>query len=230
MDKNGCILIADDEVRIVKALKDFLEINNFDVLFAYNGQSAIDVYYKNNNKIDMILLDVMMPIKDGYQVLQEIRENSTVPIIMLTAKSEEYNELLGFNCGADDYIAKPFLPSLLLARVQAVMKRTVKKKDNIVLGNLNIDINKRQVSSNNNIIELTPREFDLLLYLVENREKPLTREQILNCVWGYDFMGDIRTVDTHIKQLRAKLGLCGKYIHTIHTIGYSFEVNDETID
>ncbi len=227
-ESKGLILIVEDENRIQRMLKDFLLSNSYTILEASNGQDALDIFYANNSKIDLILLDVMMPIKNGYQVLSEIRESSLTPIIMLTAKSEEYDQLAGFKKGADDYVCKPFSPSLLLARIESVLKRTGKYKiEKINIGNIYIDKLKKEVICNKNKIELTPKEYDLLFYFIENEGLVLTRENILNAIWNFDYMGDIRTVDTHIKQLRAKLLLDCSYIKTVHGTGYKFEVDNE---
>jgi DNA-binding response OmpR family regulator len=218
-----CILVADDEVRIIKALKDFFSANGFHVLEATDGGKATDVFYEHNTVIDLILLDIMMPVMDGYAVLKEIRETSLTPIIMLTAKGEEYDQIKGFQYGADDYITKPFSPSLLLARVEAVLKRSGKSaSDDIVAGNLRMNILKRSVIIDGAQVDMTPKEFDLLHYLILNKSMALSREQILNAVWGYDFEGDDRTVDTHIKQLRGKMGESAGLIRTVHKVGYQF--------
>ena len=218
-----CILVADDEIRITKALKDFFRANGYHVLEASDGGKATDIFYDNNTKIDLILLDVMMPVMDGYAVLKEIRETSLTPIIMLTAKGEEYDQIKGFQYGADDYITKPFSPSLLLARVEAVLKRSGKSaSDDIISGGLRMNIMKRTVIIDDEQIDMTPKEFDLLHYLILNKSMALSREQILNAVWGYDFEGDVRTVDTHVKQLRGKMGENAALIKTVHKVGYQF--------
>lgn len=220
-----CVLIVDDDIKILRSLKDFLKGNNFYVLEATDGKMALDVFYENNTKIDMILLDVMMPNIDGFEVLKEIRKSFLVPVIMLTARGEEYDQLKGFKNGADDYIPKPFSPSLLLARMEAVFKRMGKSEANdLSAGKIRINILKRSVTVNDAQVALTPKEFDLLYYFVLNRGLILSREQILDSVWGYEFAGDFRTVDTHVKQLRNKLADCAGYIRTIHRIGYQFEV------
>jgi DNA-binding response OmpR family regulator len=219
-----CILIADDEAKIVLALRDFFKAHDFHVLEAADGGKATDIFYEYNTKIDLILLDVMMPVSDGFSVLKEIRETSLVPVVMLTARGEEYDQIKGFHSGADDYIPKPFSPSLLLARIEAVLKRVGKgSAREIVAGELRLNILKRLVSLNEERLELRPKEFDLLYYLALNQGLTLTREQILNEVWGYEFEGDARTVDTHIKQLRGKLGARAGLIRTVHGIGYRFE-------
>lgn len=220
-----CILIVDDDIKILRSLKDFLKGNNFYVLEATDGKMALDVFYENNTKIDMILLDVMMPNIDGIEVLKEIRKSFLAPVIMLTARGEEYDQLKGFKNGADDYIPKPFSPSLLLARMEAVFKRMGKSEANdLSAGKIRINILKRSVTVNDAQVALTPKEFDLLYYFVLNRGLILSREQILDSVWGYEFAGDFRTVDTHVKQLRNKLADCAGYIRTIHRVGYQFEV------
>ncbi|MBU3092531.1 response regulator transcription factor [Clostridium sp. CM028] len=224
----GLILIVDDESRIRRMLKDFLVSHKYEILEASNGKEAMEMFYSNNSKIDLILLDVMMPMKNGFDVLSEIREDSITPIIMLTAKGEEYDQLAGFKFGADDYISKPFSPSLLLARLEAVLKRTGKRKvENVVIGNISVDKLKKEVVCANEKLDLTPKEYDLLLYFIENNELVLAREQILDAVWNYDYVGDARTVDTHIKQLRAKLVFNCQYIKTVHGVGYRFEVKNE---
>jgi len=225
LGEKRCVLIVDDETRILRSLKDFLVSNKFSVLEAVDGRKAMDVFYENNTKIDMILLDVMMPLMDGFAVLKEVRETSLVPVIMLTAKGEEYDQLNGFEKGADDYIPKPFSPSLLLARMEAVFRRVGKNEANeFSAGNIRLSTLKRLVTIENKPAPLTPKEFDLLYYFFLNQGLTVSREQILNAVWGYDFDGDIRTVDTHVKQLRHKLGGNAGYIRTIHRVGYQFEV------
>lgn len=220
---NGTILIAEDEARIRRMLKDFLTSCNYKVIEAEDGQKALEVFYSSNNKLDIILLDVMMPHKDGFEVLKEIREVSLLPVIMMTAKSQEYDQLYGFKHGADDYITKPFSPIILLAHIEAVLKRCRNNTEEILsVGQISIDKIGMIVKVDNNRIYLTPKEYDLLLYMIDNTDTVLSREQILNEVWNYDFIGDSRTVDTHIKQLRSKIG--SPYIHTIHGRGYRFEV------
>ncbi|MDF2685829.1 MAG: two component transcriptional regulator [Clostridia bacterium] len=224
------ILIVDDDLRIRRMISDFLKSNGYSTLEAKDGQEALDVFYANNNKIEAILLDIMMPKKDGLEVLKEIRENSLMPVILLTAKSEEYDQLAGFKEGADDYIPKPFSPTLLLARLQAVLRRTSKVKGKIIsVGKITVDDSKKSVICCEKPLELTPKEYDLLLYFIQNEDLLVTREQILNYVWNYDYSGDLRTVDTHIKQLRAKFGEDCRYIKTIHGFGYKFEVNENNV-
>lgn len=220
---NGTILIAEDEIRIRRMLKDYLTSRNYNIIEAEDGKKALELFYSSNNKIDIILLDVMMPYKDGFEVLKEIRDFSLVPVIMLTAKSQEYDQLCGFKHGADDYVTKPFSPIILLAHIEAVLKRCKNNMEDIItVGNISIDKSGMIVKIENNRIYLTPKEYDLLIYMINNMDSVLTREQILNEVWNYDFIGDSRTVDTHVKQLRSKIG--APYIHTIHGRGYRFEV------
>lgn len=220
-----CILIVEDETKILRALKDFFTIKDFFVLGAEDGEEALDTFYENSKNIDIILLDVMMPKRDGFEVLAEIRKTSTVPIIMLTAKGEEYDQMTGFKSGADDYIPKPFSSALLLMRVEAVLRRSGKDHtSDLIAGNLRIDRVKRQVTLHGTELDLTPKEYDLLEYFMINKNLPLTRDQILDAVWGYHFEGDSRTVDTHIKQLRSKLADYDGTIKTIYKVGYQFDV------
>ena len=226
IDNKRCILIADDEPKMVRALRDFFRANGFCVLEAKNGIEAFEVFCAHTNEIDIILLDVMMPEQDGLMTLKEIRgASSLIPVILLTAKGEEYDQLSGFSSGADDYITKPFSPSLLMARVEAVLRRFGKdtQKD-IVAGELTVNAMTRTVYLSGKELDLTRREYDLLYYLIVNRSLTFSREQLLNNVWGYDFEGGYRTVDTHIRQLRNKLGECADYIKTVHCVGYQFEV------
>lgn len=225
IDNKRCILIADDEPKMVRALRDFFRANGFCVLEAKNGIEAFDVFCAHTNEIDIILLDVMMPEQDGLTTLREIREaSSLIPAILLTAKGEEYDQLSGFSSGADDYITKPFSPSLLMARVEAVLRRFGKdgQKD-IVAGEITVNSMTRTVCLSGKELDLTRREYDLLYYLIVNRSLSFSREQLLNNVWGYGFDGGYRTVDTHIRQLRNKLGVCADYIKTVHCVGYQFE-------
>ncbi|MGN1195392.1 MAG: response regulator transcription factor [Acutalibacteraceae bacterium] len=221
-----CILIADDEPKMVRALRDFFKANDFYVLEAADGEQALEKFCEYNTQIDIVLLDVMMPGKDGLTVLDEIRNSfSLVPVILLTAKGEEYDQLSGFSKGADDYITKPFSPSLLLARVEAVLRRFGKSNEkDIVVGDIVIYASTRTVLLDGNPLELTRREYDLLYFLAVNQSLTFSREQLLNNVWGYDFEGGSRTVDTHISQLRTKLGKHSDYIRTVHCVGYQFEV------
>ncbi|WP_343210328.1 response regulator transcription factor [Anaerolentibacter hominis] len=223
MQTKGTILIADDDDRIRRMLKDFLTIKQYAVIEAANGEEALDLFYANSNSVDLILLDVMMPIIDGFEVLTDLRHYSQVPVIMLTAKGEEYDQLNGFKCGADDYIPKPFLPSVLLAHIEAVLKRTRLSGTDVFAGKIKIQPAQHRIWMDDKQLTLTPKEYDLLLYLVQHENLVLSRETILNSVWGIEYEGDLRTVDTHIKQLRSKLSSCN-YIKTVHGIGYQFEV------
>ncbi len=221
---NDCILVVDDEQRMRKLIKDFLTAKGFSILEAEDGEKALQVFEENKNKVSLILLDVMMPKLDGWSVLRQIRQESKVPIIMLTARGEEQDELFGFELGVDEYISKPFSPKILVARVEAILKRTnqdpkeVKDYDGI-----EIDKEGRTVTVDGKQIELSLREYELLVYLVENENIALSRDKILNNVWNYDYYGDSRTIDSHIKKIRHKLGKKGKYIKTIRGIGYKFE-------
>ncbi len=220
---NDCILIVDDEARMRTIIKDFLKTKGYSTLEAEDGEKALEVYEQNKNKITLILLDVMMPKLDGWSVLRQIRQESNIPIIMLTARGEEQDELFGFELGVDEYISKPFSPKILVARVEAILKRTAKKEARDYGG---IEINKegRNVKVDGKIIELSLREYELLIYLIDNADIALSRDKILNNVWNYDYYGDSRTIDSHIKKLRHKLGKKGKYIKTMRGIGYKFEV------
>ncbi|MBR0491009.1 MAG: response regulator transcription factor [Clostridia bacterium] len=219
------ILVVDDEQRMRKIVKDFLVASGYIVLEAEDGEKALEVFQENKNKIDLILLDVMMPKLDGWSVLRQIRQESKVPIIMLTARGEEQDELFGFELGVDEYISKPFSPKILVARVQAILKRTSTEENKATdYGGIEIDKNGRVVKIEGKTIELSLREYELLLYLVENENIALSRDKILNNVWNYDYYGDSRTIDSHIKKIRHKLGKKGKYIKTMRGIGYKFEV------
>lgn len=219
------ILVVDDESRMRKLVKDFLVKEGFVVLEALNGEEAVDAFMSTKN-IALIILDVMMPKLDGYGVAQEIRKISTVPIIMLTAKSDEKDEIKGFQLGIDEYITKPFSPKILVARVQAVLRRSSLAGDekNIECGGIKMDISAHRVLVDGEEIELSFKEFELLNYFLVNKGVALSREKILNNVWNYDYFGDARTIDTHVKKLRSKLGDRGDYIKTIWGMGYKFEV------
>jgi len=218
------ILIADDEHRIRRMLKDYLRGQNYNILEAKDGQEALDVFYANNSRIECVILDIMMPQVDGIEVLKEIRDCSDVPVIMLTAKGEEYDQLTAFKNGADDYVCKPFSLTLLAARLEAVIKRGNKEHDSIIVaGDIKIDKKRTAVYVKDKELTLTPKEYELICYFIRNTGATLSREQILNSVWNYDYCGDLRTVDTHIKQLRAKLGECGGYIKTLYGFGYRFD-------
>ena len=221
---NNCILVVDDEQRMRKLIKDFLAVKGFSILEAEDGEKALEVFEENKNKISLILLDVMMPKLDGWSVLRQIRQESKVPIIMLTARGEEQDELFGFELGVDEYISKPFSPKILVARVEAILKRTNKDVKEIKeYSGIEIDKEGRTVKVDGKTIELSLREYELLVYLVENENIALSRDKILNNVWNYDYYGDSRTIDSHIKKIRHKLGKKGKYIKTIRGVGYKFE-------
>lgn len=226
-----CLLIVDDEVKMVRALRDFFRAKGFETIEAYDGEQAIERYYEYNTQIDLMLLDVMLPGYSGFEVLKILRQTDcTLPIVMLTARGEEYDQLQGFEYGADDYIGKPFSHALLLARIEAMLKRVGKdRQSQIKVGGIRIDRNKHQAFLEEQALELTKREFDLLTFFISHVSVTFTREQLLNNVWGFDFEGDSRTVDTHIKQLRMKLGEKEKFIKTIHRVGYKFEVHHEVL-
>lgn len=221
------ILVVDDESRMRKLVRDFLVKQDFEVIEAADGEEALDKFYADK-EIALIILDVMMPKMNGWDVCKEIRETSKVPIIMLTAKGEESDELLGFDIGADEYISKPFSPKILVARVEAILRRTGKKAEEEVLeiGGIVIDRLAHQVKADGKELELSYKEFELLTYFIENKGIALSREKILNHVWNYDYFGDARTIDTHVKKLRSKLGSRGEYIKTIWGMGYKFEVEE----
>ena len=219
------VLVVDDESRMRKLVKDFLVKSNYEVLEAADGVEALDIFFENKG-IAMILLDVMMPKMDGYEVVKEIRQYSKVPIIMLTAKSQEQDELRGFQLGVDEYIVKPFSPKILVARVEAVLRRSVQEsaESKLTVGDIVVDKTAHIVTINGMAIDLSYKEFELLTYFIENKGIALSREKILNNVWNYDYFGDARTIDTHVKKLRSKMGERGNYIKTIWGMGYKFEV------
>jgi DNA-binding response OmpR family regulator len=223
--ENLKILVVDDESRMRKLVRDFLVKKEFEVVEAEDGARAIDIFFEQKD-IALVILDVMMPKMDGWQVCREIRTYSRVPIIMLTAKSDERDELLGFELGVDEYISKPFSPKILVARVEAILRRTSGLAAEEILRAGAIEINKaaHQVNIDGESVELSYKEFELLTYFVENQGLALSREKILNSVWNYDYFGDARTIDTHVKKLRSKLGAHGDYIKTIWGMGYKFEV------
>lgn len=219
------VLIVDDESRMRKLVSDFLTRKGYEVIEAGDGEEAIDKFYEDKD-IALVILDVMMPKMNGWDVCKEIRKNSNVPIIMLTAKSDEASELNGFDCGADEYISKPFSPKILTARVDALIRRSYSIDSSEIIDVGGIIINKAAhiVKINDEEIELSFKEFELLTYFVDNKGIALSREKILNNVWNYDYFGDARTIDTHVKKLRKKLGDKGDYIKTIWGMGYKFEV------
>lgn len=222
------ILVVDDESRMRKLVKDFLVRENYEVIEAANGEEAVDIFFSDKD-ISMVLLDVMMPKMDGWQVCREIRSYSKVPIIMLTARGDEKDELLGFELGVDEYISKPFSPKILVARVNALLRRmnVLESEETLEAGGIILDQKAHQVRIGEKIIELSFKEFELLTYFVKNKGVALSRERILDNVWDYDYFGDARTIDTHVKKLRSKLGEKGEYIRTIWGMGYKFEPKEE---
>ena len=219
------ILVVDDESRMRKLVKDFLVRQGYTVLEAADGVEAMDFFYEDK-EIGLIILDVMMPRMDGWQVCREVRMHSKVPIIMLTARSEERHELQGFELGIDEYISKPFSPKILVARVEAILRRTQgsSQTEELEAGGITVDKTAHTVSIDGEFVDLSFKEFELLTYFMENQGIALSREKILNNVWNYDYFGDARTIDTHVKKLRSKLGEKGEYIKTIWGMGYKFEV------
>ena len=222
------VLVVDDEARMRKLVKDFLQRQDYLVIEAENGEQAVDIFFEEKD-IALILLDVMMPKMDGWQVTRELRQYSKVPIIMLTARADERDELRGFELGVDEYISKPFSPKILVARVNAVLRRSGKgdAEDVLDMGGIRVDKSAHQVTVDGKPIELSFKEFELLQYFIENTGIALSREKILNAVWNYDYFGDARTIDTHVKKLRSKLGEKGEYIRTIWGMGYKFDPNAE---
>lgn len=221
------VLVVDDESRMRKLVRDFLEREEFRVLEAKDGVEAMEFFY-SDKEIALLILDVMMPNMDGWQVCREVRQTSDVPIIMLTARSDERDELQGFELGVDEYISKPFSPKILVARVTAILRRSnaLDAGQAVDAGGISIDRSAHQVKIDGREIELSYKEFELLSYFVENQGIALSREKILNNVWNYDYFGDARTIDTHVKKLRSKLGEKGNYIRTIWGMGYKFEVEE----
>lgn len=218
------ILVVDDEARMRKLVKDFLTIKGYQVIEAGDGEEAVEIFFRQKD-IALILLDVMMPKMDGWEVLKTIRTHSRVPIIMLTARGEERDELQGFDLGVDEYISKPFSPKILVARVEAILRRSNGSVGGVMnVGGIEINKAAHQVTIDGKPIELSYKEFELLTYFAENQGLALSREKILNNVWNYDYFGDARTIDTHVKKLRSKLGDKGDYIKTIWGMGYKFEV------
>ncbi|MCI8587620.1 MAG: response regulator transcription factor [Clostridia bacterium] len=219
------ILIVDDETRMRKLIKDFLVQKGHNILEAEDGEKAIEIFEDNKNKINLILLDVMMPKLDGWSVLRKIRQVSSIPVIMLTARGEEQDELFGFELGVDEYITKPFSPKILVARVEAILKRAYGESNELKdYGGIVLDEQGRTVKVDGKDTELSLREFELLKYLLDNENIALSRDKILNNVWNYDYYGDSRTIDSHIKKIRHKLGKKGKYIQTMRGVGYKFEI------
>lgn len=220
------ILVVDDESRMRKLVRDFLVRKDYDVLEAGDGEEALDIFYKDK-EVALIILDVMMPKMNGWEVVREVRENSKIPIIMLTAKGDESDELMGFDLGVDEYIAKPFSPKILVARVEAILRRTGRSESEetlLEMGGIVLDKSAHQVTIGGKPVELSYKEFELLNYFMENAGIALSRERILDAVWNYDYFGDARTIDTHVKKLRSKMGEKGDYIKTIWGMGYKFEI------
>ncbi len=226
--ENTRILVVDDEARMRKLVKDFLSAKGYDVAEAADGEEAVRKFMADRS-ISLLILDVMMPKMDGWEVVKTIRRESSVPIIMLTAKGEERDELQGFNLGVDEYISKPFSPKILVARVEAILRRSQSSggEEKLAAGGIEVDKTAHEVRVDGEPVELSFKEFELLTYFIENRGIALSREKILNNVWNYDYFGDARTIDTHVKKLRAKLGRCGSYIHTIWGMGYKFEIEED---
>ena len=222
--KELTILVVDDESRMRKLVKDFLVKSGYQVLEAENGEQALELFYTNKN-IDLMILDVMMPKFDGWQVCREIRSLSKIPIIMLTARADEKDELLGFELGVDEYISKPFSPKILVARVEAILRRSIKKeeKGTLEFSGILLDQKAHQVTIEGKNIDLSYKEFELLTYFLENKGIALSREKILNQVWDFDYFGDARTIDTHVKKLRSKMGEKGNLIKTVWGVGYKLE-------
>lgn len=222
MDK---ILVVDDDVRIRRLLKDFLVNGGYDVCLAEDGEAAIE-RFNSDKSVSLIVLDIMMPKKDGWEVLQYIRQFSKIPVIMLTAKAEEYDQLKAFDLGVDEYVTKPFSPKVVVARIGALLRRSASENnETLVAGGIKLDKSAHVVTIDDKQIDLSFKEFELLQFFIENAGLALSREKILNCVWNYDYYGDSRTIDTHVKKLRSKLGDAGSYIKTIWGMGYKFEVD-----
>ena len=219
------ILVVDDEARMRKLVKDFLTIKDFRVIEAEDGEQAIDIFFKEKD-IALIILDVMRPKMDGWEVCKTIRRFSQVPIVMLTARSEEHDELQGFELGVDEYISKPFSPKILVARIEAILRRkNLMTGDVLEIAGIRIDKDAHEVTADGQLLDLSNKEFELLSYFMENQGVALSREKILNNVWNYDYFGDARTIDTHVKKLRSKLGAKGDMIRTVWGMGYKFEVD-----
>ena len=220
------VLVVDDETRMRKLVKDFLTKENYEVLEAGDGEEALEIFFDKKD-IGLVILDVMMPKVDGWEVCKEIRQYSKVPVIMLTARGSERDELNGFELGVDEYIAKPFSPKILVARVEALLRRSSQENQELLAaGGIELNKSAHTVMIDTEFVELSFKEFELLTYFMENQGIALSREKILNRVWNYDYFGDARTIDTHVKKLRSKLGKKGEYIHTIWGMGYKFEVEE----
>ena len=220
------ILVVDDESRMRKLVNDLLSKHGYKVIEAVDGEDALDKFYTDKD-ISLIILDVMMPKMNGYEVCRQIRKDSKIPIVMLTAKSEENDELMGFDLGVDEYISKPFSPKILVARVDSILRRTnqIGNSEVITAGVIKVDKDAHIVTVNDTAVDLSFKEFELLVYFIENKGIALTREKILNNVWNYDYFGDARTIDTHVKKIRSKLGEAGDYIKTVWGMGYKFDIS-----
>jgi len=226
--KNINILIADDELRIRKLLCEFFKKKlGYNCVEAEDGEQALEIFFSGKPKINLVILDVMMPKYSGWQVLEKIKESSNVPVVMLTAKSEEDSQLKGFRLGADDYVTKPFSPNILLARCEKLLKGLEEENKEIRFGIIKINPQAREVYINDEEVQLTPKEYELLKCFIDNKGIALSRDKILNNVWNYDYYGDLRTVDTHVKQLRSKMGDASKYISTVRSVGYKLETKFE---
>ena len=228
--RNTYVLVVENEFRIRRLVFDFLKRENYSIIEAADGEEALDIIFESNQKVDLVILDVMMPKYDGWYVLERIRDYLNIPVIMLTARGDEYDQLKGFKLGADDYVTKPFSPSVLMARVNKLLKRDKKVHEEVIFGAIKMDLAAREVFVNDEKITLTPKEYELLKFFIDNKGIALSRDKILNAVWNYDYFGDLRTVDTHIKQLRAKLGEYGNYISTVRSIGYRLDLENEVIN
>lgn len=226
---NKRILVVDDEFRIRKLLVDFLKREGYETVEAKDGEEALDILFEEKQTFDLMILDVMMPKYDGWYILESVRNYMTTPVVMLTARSDEYDQLKGFKMGADDYVTKPFSPSVLMARINKILKRDKEEVTALDFGYIHMDLQSRQVFLDEEEIQLTPKEFELLRYFINNKGIALSRDKILNAVWNYDYYGDLRTVDTHIKQLRSKLKDYGYYISTIRSVGYRLDLENEFI-
>lgn len=227
--RNTYVLVVDDEYRIRRLVSDFLRREDYRVIEAADGEEALDILFESKQKIDLVILDVMMPKYDGWYVLERIRDFMSIPVVMLTARSDEYDQLKGFKLGADDYVTKPFSPGVLMARVNKLLKRDTKVHEEVMFGVIRMDLAAREVFVADEKVALTPKEYELLKYFIDNKGIALSRDKILNAVWNYDYFGDLRTVDTHIKQLRAKLGAYAFYVSTVRSIGYRLDLENEIV-
>lgn len=226
MNKN-VILVIEDEEKLARTLSDYLELNGYEVLCAHDGHAGLEVFYDNMHRIDLVLLDIMLPGMNGDEVLKEIRDKSNTPVIMVTAKSSIHDQLINFANGADDYITKPYVLAIVKVHIEAILKRSGKMKERITAGKLSVEPASFRVYVEDRLIETTPKEYELLTYLMKNKNMVIRRETILESVWGYDYTGDVRTIDTLIKQLRKKMAPYGTYIKSVYGVGYLFEVDED---